>query len=111
VPQGDLMPASQKTDEELAKELIDIALNEKALNGEFKDFTLIGALGKLSLESQGSPLGRVEVLGLAEDAVRRAVIQLLGAERGFPTGLARDTIAAARKENFNILERAKELLS
>ena len=61
-----------------------------------------------SFGHKGGKVG-VRRYALAEDALWQAVSEWL-AGRNYPTGSAHDTIETAKREGFDLVQRAQELL-
>jgi hypothetical protein len=91
-----------------ARNLIRTALGEVGLK-DFGHYPLFLAVHHVFIRSQDLPAGRPEVHALAEEALWRAISEWL-AGRTFPTGSARDTVAAAERDGFDLAERALEFL-
>jgi hypothetical protein len=91
-----------------ARDLIRTSLSDGGLR-EFGHYPLFLAVRQVFIRSQGSPAGRPEVHALAEEALWRAISEWL-AGRNFPTGSARETVAAAKREGFDLAQRAQEFL-
>jgi hypothetical protein len=93
----------------LARDLIGLSLSGAGLR-EFGQHPLFSAVHHTFIQSEGSSVRRPEVHALAEDALWRAISEWL-AGRNFPTGSARDTISAAKRDGFDLAQRAQEFLS
>jgi hypothetical protein len=104
------MGQSRKGDKDLARELIKIAFSRDAV-GEFGGYPFFLAVqhANSKAKDENLPYGRSEVLTLAQSALWQAISEWL-AGRTFPTGSARDTVAAAKREGFDLVRRAGELL-
>lgn len=103
------MGSRQRSDREFARDLIRLSLGNAGLK-EFGHFPLFSVLRHAFVRLQGSAYGRSRIHALAEDALLRAVSEWL-AGRSFPTGSARDTVATAKREGFDLRRRAEEFLS
>lgn len=103
------MSSHQRRDVDFARDLIRQSLGDVELK-EFGGYPLFSVLRNAFVRSQGSRRGYFRIHALAEDALWRAVSEWL-AGRSFPTGSARDTIATAKREGFDLTQRAQEFLS
>jgi hypothetical protein len=99
---------SRQRDTRFARDLIKISLSDAGLSefGHYPLFLAIRHSFDRSLDGHGR---RPEALALAEEALWRATSEWLSG-RTFPTGSARDTVAAAKREGFDLPERALEFL-
>jgi hypothetical protein len=102
------MSSHQRNNAALARELIRLSLGDIGLR-DHGDFPVFLVLQRTFEGLQDLPHGRREVLALAENALWRAASEWLSG-RSFPTGPARNTIAAAKREGFDLVQRAQELL-
>ena len=99
----------RRSDRDFARDLIGLSLGNTGLR-EFGHHPFFSAVHHTFVQSHGLPSGRPEIHAFAEDALWRAISEWL-AGRSFPTGSARETVAAAKREGFDLAGRARELLS
>jgi hypothetical protein len=102
------MVMASRRDKDFARDLIRLSLSESGLK-EFGNYPLFLAVQHAFARSQDFSDGRQEILALAQDALWRAASEWL-AGRSFPTGSARNTLARARREGFDLVQRARESL-
>jgi len=98
----------RKGSQDYARELIRLSFGEAGLQ-QFGHYPLFVALGYAFDRSHQLPHDQRPILTLAEDALWRAVTEWL-AGRDFPVRSARETIADAKSESFDLVQRATELL-
>ena len=98
----------RKDDAALARELIRLSLGDIGLR-DHGDYPLFLVFQRTFEGLRDLPHGKREVLALAEDALWRAASEWLSG-RSFPTSPARNTTAAAKREGFDLAQRAQELL-
>jgi hypothetical protein len=91
-----------------ARKLIRAALGEVGLKN-VGHYPLFLAVHHVFIRSPDLPAGRPAVHALAEEALWRAISEWL-AGRTFPTCSARDTVAAAKRDGFDLAQRALEFL-
>lgn len=102
------MSSRHRNDAALARELIRLSFGDIGLR-DYGNLPLFQVLYRTFVALQDLPQGKWEILALAEDALWRAVSEWL-VGRSFPTGSAHYTIAAAKGEGFDLVQRARELL-
>ena len=102
------MTSRRRRDAYFARDLIKRALGDAGLR-DFGHYPVFRAVRHVFIRSQGWPAGRPEVLALAEDALWRAISEWR-AGRTFATGAARNTIAAAERDGFDLVHRAQEFI-
>ena len=103
------MGSHQRSDRDFARDLIRLSLGDAGLR-ELGHYPLFLAVRYTFIRSRYLPARRLEIHAFAEEALWRAISEWL-AGRSFPIGSARERVASAKREGFDLAQRAQEFLS